>query len=259
MKRAVLITGASSGLGLEFAKLFAKDGYNLVLTARNEGRLYALKNEFETKYHVEVYVCVKDLSADNSALDVYDYILEKGIRIDILINNAGFGDYGKFVASDLKKQTEMVQVNAVAVMQLCYLFGKSMEKQGHGMILNMCSTAGFQPGPLMSVYYATKAFVLSFTEALAVEMKESGVFVTAFCPGPTNTGFVKNANLEDSGLFKHLKNASPKEVAGCGYQKMKKQKVVVVHGFTNKVLVVLAKLLPRPLTRSFVYRITKEL
>lgn len=257
MKKAVLITGASSGLGLEFAKLFAKDGHNLVLVARNEGKLYSLKKELESKYHIEIYVYVKDLSVDNSALDIYHYTLEKEIIVDTLINNAGFGDYGKFVNSDLRKQTDMVHVNIITLIQMCHLFGKSMESQGYGTILNMCSTAGFQPGALMSIYYATKAFVLSFTEALAVEMESSGVSVIAFCPGPTNTGFVENAHLETSGLFKHLKNATSKEVAFYGYKQMKKKKVIIVHGFINKVLIFFIKLFPRKTVRKIVYQIQK--
>lgn len=257
MKTAVLITGASGGLGLEFAKLFAKDGHNLILVARNEGKLYSIKNELEAKYHVEVYVYAKDLSIDNSAFDIYDYTLEKEIVIDTLINNAGFGDYGKFINSDLGKQTDMIHVNVITLMQMCYLFGKSMGNQGHGTILNMCSTAGFQPGALMSVYYATKAFVLSFTEALAVEMERSGVSVIAYCPGPTNTGFVENAHLEASGLFKHLKNATSKEVAFYGYKQMKKKKVIVVHGFINKSLALFARLFPRKFVRNMVYKIQK--
>lgn len=257
MKKAVLITGASNGLGLEFARLFAKDGHNLVLVARNEGKLYSLKNEFETKYHIEAYVYAKDLSMDNSALDVFDYTLEKELFIDILINNAGFGDYGKFVNSDLNKQTSMVHVNVLTVMQMCYLFGKEMKNQGYGKILNMCSTAGFQAGALMSVYYATKAFVLSFTEALAVEMENDGISIMAYCPGPTKTGFVKNAHLETSGLFKHLKNSTSKEVAYYGYKQLQKKKVIVVHGITNKFLVILTKLFPRKIVRNTVYKIQK--
>lgn len=258
MNKAVLITGASGGLGLEFAKLFAKDGRDLVLVARNEGKLYALKNELETKYRIRVYVYAKDLSKEDAAYDVYDYVLEKEIFIDILINNAGFGDFGIFVHSDLKKQTDMVHVNILTLMQMCHLFAGPMEEHGKGTILNMCSTAGFQPGALMSVYYATKAFVLSFTEAISVELKETNISVVAFCPGPTQTGFVEGANLETSGLFKKLKTASSRKVAEYGYQEMKKKKVVVVHGFQNKVLIFLCRLFPRKVIRNVVYRIQKQ-
>lgn len=151
----------------------------------------------------------------------------------------------------------MVHVNVITLMQMCHLFAKAMEEHGQGIILNMCSTAGFQPGPLMSVYYATKAFVLSFTEAISVEMKDTGVSILAFCPGPTNTGFVKDANLENSGLFKHMKTSTTKEVAIYGYKKMKKKQVVIVHGNLNKCLILCAKLFPRKFVRNVVYQIQK--
>ena len=257
MKKAVLITGASGGIGLEFAKLYAKDGQTLVLVARNEGKLYSIKNELEAQYDIQVYVCAKDLSKDDSALDIFDFVLENDIFIDVLINNAGFGDYGKFVNSDLNKQTDMVHVNVNSLMQMCYLFAKPMIQKGSGTILNMCSTAGFQSGALMSVYYATKAFVLSFSEALAVEMKDAGVSVKAFCPGPTKTGFVENANLQNSGLFKHLKNATSKEVAIYGYKKMRTKKVVIIHGIGNKIIIFFSKILPRAFVRNLVYKIQK--
>lgn len=257
MNTAVLITGASSGLGLEFARLFAKDGQNLVLVSRSEGKLYEIKNKLETKYNIHVYVYAKDLSKDNVALDIYDYILEKGIFINVLINNAGFGDYGKFINSDLHKQTDMVHVNIISLMQMCYLFAKDMNRNGGGTILNMCSIAGFQSGALMSVYYATKAFVLSFTEALAVEMKDTDIVIKALCPGPTKTGFVETADLEKSGLFKHLKNATAKEVANYGFKQMKKKKIVIVHGAFNKIIVLGSKILPRKIVRELVYMIQK--
>ena len=257
MNKAVLITGASSGLGLEFARLYAKDRQDLVLVARNEGKLYEIKNELETQYSIQVYVYAKDLSEDDSALDVYDFILEKELYINILINNAGFGDYGKFINSDLQKQTNMIHVNVLSLVQMCHLFSKSMKQNGGGIILNMCSIAGFQSGALMSVYYATKAFVLSFTEALAVEMKDTEISIKALCPGPTNTGFVGTANLEKSGLFKHIKNTTAEEVANYGFKQMKNKKIVIVHGFFNKILVFGSKILPRAFVRNLVYLIQK--
>lgn len=258
MNKATLITGASSGLGLEFARLFAKAGHNLVLVARNEEKLNSLKNELETKYCIQIYVYAKDLSQIDSALDVFNYTIEKNIFVDTLINNAGFGDYGKFSDSCLRKQTDMIQVNITTLIQLCHLFIKPMIEHGSGNILNMSSIAGFQPGALMSTYYATKSFVLSFSEAISVELKGTGVSVMAFCPGPTKTGFEEEANLDTSGLFKNLKNSSAKEVAKYGYKKMSQKKVLAIHGIGNKTIVLFSKLLPRKFVRNFVYKIQKQ-
>ncbi|HIT91111.1 MAG TPA: SDR family oxidoreductase [Candidatus Merdenecus merdavium] len=255
MKKTALITGASSGLGLEFAKIYAKQGYHLVLVARNEGKLYSLKSELEKKYQATVHVFAKDLSLDDSPFDVFDYVLEHHIVIDTLINNAGFGDFGTFAHSDLQKQTDMVHVNVLTLMQLCHLFLKPMIQRGNGNIINMCSIAGFQPGAMMSTYYATKAFVLSFSEAISVELKGTGVSVMALCPGPTKTGFEEKADLGMSGLFKNIKNSTAKEVAEFGYKKMKKKKVVAVHGINNKIIVFGSKILPRKVVRNLVYKI----
>lgn len=257
MSRTVLITGASGGLGLELAKLFAKDGYRLVLVARSEDKLCAIKTYLESQYHTEVDVVVKDLSRVNAAMDIFRYTKERRIEVDILINNAGFGDFGSFAGTDLDKQSDMAQVNMIALMQLCHLYVRPMIRRGNGKILNMASVAAFEPGPLMAVYYASKAFVLSFSEALSVELKGTGVTVTALCPGPTKTGFEEHANLGSSGLFKHLKNASAVEVAKYGYKKMKQRRVVAVPGFMNKAVVAAVHFLPRTVVRHLVYTIQK--
>lgn len=257
MSRTVLITGASGGLGLELAKLFAKDGYRLVLVARSEDKLCAIKTYLESQYHTEVDVIVKDLSRVNAAMDIFRYTKERRIEVDILINNAGFGDFGSFAGTDLDKQSDMAQVNMIALMQLCHLYVRPMIRRGNGKILNMASVAAFEPGPLMAVYYASKAFVLSFSEALSVELKGTGVTVTALCPGPTKTGFEEHANLGSSGLFKHLKNAGAAEVARYGYKKMKQRRVVAVPGLMNKAVVAAVHFLPRTFVRHLVYTIQK--
>lgn len=257
MNEAVLITGATGGLGEEFAKRYAKNGQNLVLVARNEEGLYKIKNELENQYDINVHVYKKDLSEENAALSIYDYVLEKHLFINVLINNAGFGDYGKFINSDLNKQTDMVHVNVLSLMELCHLFIKLMQQKKEGTILSICSIAGFQPGPLMSVYYATKAFVLSFTEALAVEMKDTGLLISALCPGPTNTGFVGAAKLENSGLFKHIKNSTAKEVVNYNFNRMKKKKVIIIPGLLNKIMIFSSRILPRSVVRNFVHLIQK--
>ena len=175
------------------------------MVARNEDKLTTLKNELEKQYGIQVYTYKKDLSQKDSAYDIFNYTLEKELFIDILINNAGFGDFGKFAELDLQKQTDMVQVNITSLMQLCHYYLNPMLENKCGKILNIASIAAFQAGPLMSIYYATKAFVLSFSEALSVELKGSGVSVMALCPGPTNTEFKKEQTLKSQDYLKILK------------------------------------------------------
>lgn len=250
MKKTALITGASGGLGLEFARLCAEKRYNLVLVARNEGRLYAIKNELESQYGVTAYVRAADLSKVDAALDVFDYTLERGLTIDILINNAGFGDTGDFADCDWQKQYEMIQVNITALMQLTRCFLKGMTECGYGEILNLSSVAAFCAGPGMSVYYASKAFVRSFSEALAEEVKGSGVSVTAFCPGPTATGFQNAASMKRNAvMFRKAANAS--EVAKVGFRAMEKGRALCYYGAFVKLASLGARLVPRSITRKF--------
>lgn len=250
MNKSALITGASGGLGLEFAKILAQKKYDLVLVARNEGRLYALKNEFETKYGITVYVCSADLSVKDAALDVFNLTLEHELDIDVLINNAGFGDAGSFANREWKKQYDMIQVNIIALMQLTHCFLKPMIERGQGKILNLSSVAAFSAGPDMSVYYASKAFVLSFSEAVAEEVKGTGVSVTALCPGPTATGFEKSASM-DSGSVMFRKAASAADVAADGIRAMEHGQVLCYQGLFTKFMNIGARLLPRTLTRKF--------
>ncbi len=257
MGKTALITGASSGLGLYLAKIFAREGYDTVLVARNEQKLTELKNEIEEKYKTNAFVCPADLSKDSSADEIFEYTRQNNIAVDILVNNAGFGDFGAFFASDLKKQSDMIAVNITALTKLCHLFMSPMIERGSGKILNMASIAAFQAGPLMSVYYATKAFVLSLTEALSVELKNTGVTVTAVCPGPTKTGFEDSARLENSGLFKNMKNATAEEVAEYSYKALMKNKLIAIHGFSNRLTVIASKFAPRRLVRYVAYLIQK--
>lgn len=253
-----LITGASGGLGVHFAELFAKDGYDLILVARNEEKMKNLKACLEARYGVQVIVCVKDLAQPNAAKEVYDFVAERAIEVNALVNNAGFADFGPYADADWQRQHDMVQVNIMALIQLTRCFLKSMIARGNGRVLNVASLAAFQPGPLMSVYYATKSFVLSFTEALSVELRGTGVKVSALCPGPTETGFEKNAHLGNSGLFKNLSVASAKEVAAYGYLKMKQGQTVAIPGLMNKLIVAASKYAPRCMARNLVYLIQKE-
>ena len=214
-----LITGATGGLGREFAMLAAADGCDLVLIARSESALADLGAEIGKKFPVRCYILPCDLSYPGAAQYVFGFVREEGIRVDILINNAGFGDFGPVAESDLARLEQMMQVNMAALVGLTRLLLPSMLAHGYGRILNVASLAAFQPGPLMAVYYASKAFVLSFSEALAFECRGTGVTVTALCPGPTRTGFEKNARAEQSGLFHRL----PVQEAGTRWMRTQKK------------------------------------
>ncbi|MGM9632669.1 MAG: SDR family NAD(P)-dependent oxidoreductase [Eubacteriales bacterium] len=258
MKKTALITGASCGLGLSFVNIFAADGYDLVLVARNGDKLNEIKANVEKKHGVSVLVVPKDLCAPDACREVYEATKSAGLHVDVLVNNAGFGDFGEFYKSDLSKQTRMVSLNCTALMELCHLYLPDMVKKGNGNILNVDSIAAFQAGPLMSVYYATKAFVLSFSQALSVELKKTGVKVTALCPGPIKTNFEDSAQLGESGLFKNLKVWDPDTVARFGYKKMKQGKSLCVCGFMNKIIVFSTRLAPRALVGNVVYNMQKE-
>jgi uncharacterized protein len=252
MKKTVLITGASGGIGLAFAEVFVREGYNLVLIARSEDKLIAAKNKLEAQHPIVVEVIATDLTQPSAPLEIFNTIMAKNKHIDILVNNAGVGDFGNFSDADWDKQHRMVQLNILAMMQMTKLFMKPMQEAGYGKILNLASVAAFQPGPLMSVYYATKAFTLSFSEALFRELKGSGVTVTALCPGPTETGFVDAASMANSKLFRSLKVAKVEDVAAYGYRALMKGWAVVVHGFLNNLLVFSVRLMPRFMVREIV-------
>lgn len=254
-QKTALITGASSGFGLEFAKLFAADRFNLVLVARSRDILNTVAAELTQQYGVQVKTIVKDLQAPNAAKEVFDEMQASGILIDALVNNAGFASYGFFHEADLQKETDMIQLNITALVQLTRYFLPGMVVRGNGYILNVASTAAFQPGPLMAVYYASKAFVLYFSEAIANEVQDKGVKVTALCPGPTETGFQKRAAMEESKLVKGRKLMDAKTAAKIGYQGLMKGRAVVIPGQTNRIQAVVPRLLPRGLTTRIVRRV----
>jgi short-subunit dehydrogenase len=256
MKKTALITGASGGIGYEFAHIFANDGYNLVLIARSQEKLLNLKKELESL--ADVYIIVKDLSKPDAAQEVFDEVQGEHLKIDVLVNNAGLGDFGQFAQSDISKISSMIELNIKALTKLTRLFLPDMIERKSGKILNVGSLGSFQPGPLMAVYYASKAYVLSFSEAISRELKGTGVTVTALCPGPTKTNFQEAANLGMSGIFVNLQVAEAKKVAEFGYKKMKKGKVIAVPGFFNKMAVFGVKLLPRKFIRNMVYNIQKQ-
>lgn len=252
MKKTVLITGASSGIGLELAKEFAKDGTNLVLVARSSDKLEKLSQYLIQKYNVQVDIISKDLSQISSSKEIYDWCIQKKIEISYLINNAGFGDFGKFAESNWEKQLMMINLNITTLTHLTHLFLPTMIKNKFGRILNVASTAAFQPGPTMSVYYATKAFVLHFSEAISNELIGTGVTVTALCPGATESGFQDAAKMQESKLVKGRKLPSSKEVAEYGYNALMAGKVVAIHGMMNYIMANSIRFAPRSLVLKLV-------
>jgi uncharacterized protein len=250
----VLITGASSGIGLELAKLFAADKSNLVLVARNKDAMEKLAEELRRDYGVEVEVLPKDLANHSSPQAIYDHLSADGIMVDVVVNNAGFGAVGAFAALPTQLQMDMIQVNVTALTHLTRLFLPGMIERGRGGILNVGSTAGFQPGPNMAVYFATKAFVLSFTEALAEELVGRNIKVSCLAPGPTETGFAAVAHEEDTLLFR-LGLMDVKSVALAGYRGFRSGKVLVVPGSRNKIGAFAVRLSPRSIVRKIVKRL----
>lgn len=258
MKQTALITGASSGIGLDLAHLFARDGHDVVLVARSEEKLQALAKELEAHHHITAHVVPADLSLAETPRKLFETVRDRGLTIDALVNNAGFGLGGAFSHTDLKAELEMIQVNITAVTHLTKLFVEGMVARGRGRILNVASTAGFQPGPFMAVYYATKAYVISFSEAIAEELSGTGVTVTALCPGPTATGFADAANIKESALFKLAKPMASMDVARIGYQAMQRGKRIAVTGLQNKLGVQVVRMSPRGMVAKAVGNLNRS-
>ena len=251
MRNAVLITGASSGFGKEFARIFAKENYDLILVARSQDKLEALARELKETHDIFVKIIVMDLSDPKSAQKIYENVKDAQLQVEILINNAGFASYGEFSALDLTEEVAQIQVNITTLTQLTKLFLPHMLEGKSGKILNVASTSAFLPGPLMAVYFATKAYVLSFTEALSEELKGTGVSATALCPGPSSTGFVKRAKLQKSRLFAgSVMDAS--RVAKIGYTGLMRGKTIIIPGFQNKLQTEAPRFLPRWIVRKVV-------
>ena len=244
MNNTALITGASGGIGEEMARVHAARGGDLVLVARNEDKLQQLKRELESSGGVNVAVISTDLSQANSAAEVFQKTEELGVEVDVLINNAGIGGHGKFHQRDLAKEQQMMHLNMVTLTELTHKYLQGMVERGRGKILNVSSTAGFMPGPLQAVYYATKSYVSSFSQAIANELSGTGVTVTALCPGPVATGFVAAGDLEDVSMFD--KAASAESVARFGYEAMEKGELLVINDPALRVMVNwVVPLLPR--------------
>lgn len=241
---AALVTGASSGIGLELARLLARGGRDLVLVARDENALRVLADELEAKYQIHARVLAADLTDAASPPRIFEELQREKVFVEILINNAGFGAFGEFANSDADEQLAMIDLNVAALTHLTRLFLPPMIARKRGKILNVASTAAFLPGPLMAVYYASKAYVLSFSLALAEEVRESGVRVTALCPGPVKTNFQKRASLLDSKLVDATMR-SAQDVARDGYRAMLRGQSLAVVGNANRALVALTGVLPR--------------
>ena len=252
-----MITGASLGIGYELAKLFARDKHALVLVARNRQKLEQIAIELTSLGALQVTVIAKDLGELEAPDEIFAETERRKIQIDFLVNNAGFGERGPFLKTNLDNELEMVQVNIVALMHLTKLYLPGMVQRNFGRIMQVASTAAFQPGPFMAVYYATKAFVLSFSEATWEELRGTGVTVTALCPGATETGFAARAGMLNSRLFK-MRVMPAEPVAALGYRGMMAGKPLVVTGLRNRLMAFSVRFGPRAVVRKIVRRIQEQ-
>ena len=247
-----LITGASSGIGLELAKIFARNGHDVILVARSEDKLHALQSEI-SGYGVKATVFSHDLTDTKAPQVLFDQIQQSGMTVDVLVNNAGYGDYGEFAKAEWQKLEGMILLNVLAVTHLTKLFLPEMIQRGSGKILNVSSTAAFQPGPMMAVYFATKAFILSFSEAIAAETEDQGINVTILCPGPTQSDFIDTANMKQAALANESstdKLPTAASVAQYGYDALQSGEVVAVHGIANKLMTLSTRFAPRAVIRK---------
>ncbi len=253
MSKTALITGASGGIGYELALLFAQDRFDCILVARSHDKLNALAARLESEFRVKTLVLAKDLSTPSAVNEIYQEASVSSMPVSVLVNNAGFGVYGLFAQTDLEAELQMLQVNVTALTSLTKLFLPGMLERREGRILNVASTAGFAIGPLMAVYYASKAYVLSFSAALANELEGTGVTVTTLAPGPTRTGFQQRGAMRDSRLFEG-QIADARTVALAGYHGLMAGKTLVIPGIRNKLIPLVARLSPRGVMARVVRR-----
>ena len=250
---SVLITGATSGIGYELAKIFAKNKYNLIIAARNKKDLESIKKDFEKQYEINVDIFEKDLSRKNSAVELVNKIKSEKLQVDILINNAGAGYVGEFTEEDLEKDESIMELNMNSLTILTKLCAKEMVKRRSGKILNVASTGSYHPGPYTAVYYATKAYVLSLTEALAVELKPHNVNICALCPGATKTNFSKSAGKEDNPTAMEASYVAEK-----AYKGLMKNKTTIIPGLQYKAFVMLPRKLITPLIGKYQKSLKKK-
>lgn len=242
-----LITGASSGIGAAFAEELAKRQYNLVLVARSEAKLQELANQLQQKYQIQIDVFVQDLTKPHAAIAVFNAVKQKGLDIDLLINNAGFGDYGVFADRPREKQIDMIQLNITVLVEITHLFIQEMRQRKSGSIINVASIAAFQPLPYLSVYAATKAFVLSFSEAIWAENKNHGIKVIALCPGPTESNFFNVAEFPPAMANNGTNSLTPaQEVVIDALKALEKNRSnIVTGGLANQIIANISRFLPR--------------
>jgi short-subunit dehydrogenase len=240
-KKYALITGGTSGIGLELAKLFAKDDYHLIIVARSQQELDAAALELKKNNSIDVLTISKDLFDPENAFDVYNEVKKQGIEISALVNDAGHGLYGEFIETDIRMELNIIQLNISSLVVLTKLFLKDMVKRGDGKILNLSSIASKSPGPWQSVYHGTKAFVQSFTEAIREEVKDKGITITALLPGATDTDFFRKANMKSSKILQG-KLSDPADVAKDGYEALMEGKDKVVSGLKNKAQVAMSNI-----------------
>ena len=247
-RQTALVTGGSGGIGLELAKVLARHHFDVVLVARRRDSLEAAAGQLEGKFGITAHVFASDLTEAGAPQAIFDFLTNENIPIHALVNNAGFGLAGEFVETDVTRELDMIQVNIAALTHLTKLFVPAMVKRQSGRVLNVASTAAFLPGPLMAVYYATKAYVLSFSEALAEELRNTGVTVTALCPGPTETSFADVAQTSNSRAFKAFGVADAASVAEYGFDAMMSGKRLAIPGIRNKIVAQANRLAPRALS-----------
>lgn len=258
VRTTALITGASTGIGLELAREFAARGHDLVLVARHRDALEAIAGALEGKFGISATVIPADLSDPEAPQTLFDTLQSQAVHVDYLVNNAGFGLGGEFVDTDMDRELDMVQVNISALMSLTKLFLPHMIRQKSGRIMQVASIAAFQPGPLMAVYYASKAFVLSFSQALAEELRDTGVTVTALCPGPTATNFAETAGISNSRVFANAGVARADDVARYGYAAMMRGERIAIPSVRDRIMVQTQRLTPRAMVTRIVRKLQES-
>jgi uncharacterized protein len=248
-----IVTGASSGIGKEFAHIFAEHQTNLVIAARNENALVSLADELTEKHKIKVLIFPGDLSQQSIVIDLVKFVDDAGIKPEYVINNAGFGDFGHFTDTHWAKEEKMIDLNMKTLTYLTKVYAIQMKERGSGRIVNVASGAAFQPGPMMAIYFATKAYVLHFSEAIAAELSGTGVTVTALCPGPTESNFWRAAGKQSAISFVPGRMPSSRVVAEYGYDAMMRGQKVAIQGWRNRLLTFLVRFVPRNIVTKIIY------